>query len=78
MAFIDWACRTRRGAAITYYSNHAINIVHCDAEKVLLLDNNRTSQYISVSRADFASRWAGYGGDAITVVYQPAPPTPVL
>ncbi len=73
-AFLEWACRTRRGCGITYYPNHYICLVHLDAEQAMLLDNNRTGQFITVPRDEFIRRWQGYGGWACTPIYSPAPP----
>lgn len=74
VAFLEWACRTRRGCGITYFSNHYICLVHLDAEKAMLLDNNRIGQFITVPRDEFIRRWKGFGGWACTPVYSPAPP----
>jgi len=77
--FLEWACRTRRGAAITFFSNHAITIVDLTDAEAWLCDNNRVGQYIRVPRTEFERRWRGYGGDAVTLlVGPPANPLPWL
>ncbi len=73
-AFLDWACRTRRGAGVTFFANHFICLVHLDGQRAILLDNNRVGQYITLSRDEFLRRWRGYGGWATTPVYSPAAP----
>jgi hypothetical protein len=73
-AFLEWACRTRRGAGVTFFANHFICLVHLDAERAVLLDNNRTSEYVTLPRDDFLRRWRGYGGWATTPVYSPTAP----
>lgn len=74
--FLEWASRTRRGAAIHYFPNHAVTFCGFAGETAILLDNNRTGVYIRVPKATFIARWRGYGGRAITVVYTPPPPRP--
>jgi hypothetical protein len=76
--FLEWALRTRRGAGITYFPNHAVNLVHLDHQWAGVLDNNRVDQIIWIPRADFLARWKAYGGWAWTLVYDPPPPVPYL
>ena len=73
-AFLEWACRTRRGAGVTFFANHFVCLVHLDAQHAILLDNNRIGQYITLPRDEFLRRWRGYGGWATTPVYSPAAP----
>ena len=75
-AFLEWALRTRRGAGITYWPSHAVNLVHLDDQWAGLLDNNRVEQIIWIPRAEFLRRWRDYGGWAWTLVYNPPPPKP--
>jgi hypothetical protein len=77
-AFLEWALRTRRGAGITYFPNHAVNLVHLDSERAGLLDNNRVGQTIWIPRDEFLRQWKAYGGWAWTLVYTPPPPTPFV
>lgn len=78
VTFLEWALRTRRGAGITYFPNHAVNLVHLDHERAGLLDNNRVEQIIWIERQEFLSRWRAYGGWAWTLVYNPPPPLPFI
>jgi hypothetical protein len=79
VSFLEWACRTRRGTGITYFSNHYVCLVHLDAEKAMLLDNNAVGKFITLPRDEFIRRWQQqYGGWACTVVYSPAPPLPFV
>lgn len=79
-SFLRWCSDTRRWAAITYFANHAINfcgfVETRDGLQAKLLDNNRTERYIYVPEREFIKRWRGYGGGAITIVYDPIPPEP--
>ena len=72
--FLEWAIRTRRGAGITFYPMHFVNLVDLTPTHAVLLDNNRTEHYITLPRHEFEQRWRAYGGWATTVVYAPAPP----
>ncbi|MCA9248958.1 MAG: hypothetical protein KDA42_17650 [Planctomycetales bacterium] len=76
--FLDWALRTSRGAGVTFWPQHAVNLVHLDENYAGLLDNNRIEQIIWVERDEFIERWRSYGGWAWTLVYTPTPPTPYL
>lgn len=75
--FLEWAIRTRRGAGITFFSNHFICLVDLTPGEAVLLDNNRVGRFITLPREEFVRRWRGYGGWATTPVYSPAPPLPV-
>jgi len=77
-AFLEWALRTRRGAGITYFPNHAVNLVHLDSERAGLLDNNRIDRIIWIPREEFLQKWQAYGGWAWTLVYDPPPPVPFI
>ncbi|HEX5443715.1 MAG TPA: hypothetical protein VFW87_07800 [Pirellulales bacterium] len=72
--FLEWAIRTRRGAGITFYPMHFVNLVDLTPTHAVLLDNNRVERYITLPRREFEQRWRAYGGWATTVVYAPAPP----
>jgi len=45
-------------------------------EVAWILDNNRPERFIPVEKGEFLRRWAGYGGFALTTLYEPFPPTP--
>lgn len=72
--FLEWAIRTRRGAGITFYPGHFVNLVGLTKTTAVLLDNNRVERYITLPRREFEQRWRAYGGWATTVVYAPPPP----
>lgn len=76
--FLDWASRTRRGAVIFYWPNHAVNFCGYENGQAVLLDNNRTAQYVRIPREQFLKAWKGYGGVALTPVYSPVPPDATL
>ena len=77
-AFLEWALRTRRGAGITYFPSHAVNLVHLDSERAGLLDNNRVEQIVWLPRDEFLRNWKAYGGWAWTLVYDAPPPVPFI
>lgn len=78
VAFLEWACRTRRGAAVSISSNHMVCLVHLDDEHAGILDNNDITQLQWYSREDFLQRWQGsYHRWAVTPVYNPPPPKPI-
>ena len=73
--FLEWAARTRRGAMIFYFPNHAVTLVDLTPTEALLLDNNRVQRYVRIPREEFIRRWRGYGGAAtVPLVAPPAPP----
>jgi len=74
--FLEWCSRTRRGAAIHYYPNHAVTFCGYEGSDAILLDNNRTGRLIRIDKSQFLREWRGYGGYALTVVYSPTPPRP--
>ena len=76
--FLAWALRTRRGAGVTFWPQHAVNLVHLDQNWAGLLDNNRIELIVWMPRDEFIRRWKSYGGWAWTLVYNPSPPTPYL
>jgi hypothetical protein len=84
-AFLEWCCRTRRGAGIFYKPAHSINCVGMDDQYVYLLDNNATTYpedhgtYERVPREQFFQTWKSrYGGFGWTLVYQPGPARPAF
>lgn len=74
--FLEKCSRTRRGAIIFYFPNHSIDFCGFHADEAWLLDNNRTGYYIRVPKAEFISRWKGYGGVAVCVVFDSGPIPP--
>lgn len=74
--FLEWCARNRQVAGIFYFPRHAVNLVDFNETHAVLLDNNRTSDYIYIPRAEFIRNWRGYGGFAWTLVYNTPPPYP--
>ena len=76
--FLEWACRTRRGAAIRIMGGrHMVNLVYLDGEVAGVLDNNGASMVYWISREKLLADWKGCGGWAFTPVYSPAAPLPL-
>lgn len=77
---LDYATRTRRPAVIWFFANHSITF--CGFSRIrgedyaLLLDNNRTAQFLRIRRETFLRRWRGYGGYACVPLGVPTPPLP--
>jgi hypothetical protein len=85
VAFLEWACRTRRGAAIgvygdgsgsAYEARHMLNLVHLDSKWAGILDNNYTQEILWIPRDQFLRHWIGSGSWAVVPCYSPAPPLP--
>ena len=75
--FLEWCCRTRRGAAVTVMGGaHMVNLVHLDSQWACLLNNNDVEHYKWVPRETFLAEWRASHGWAFTVVYAPAAPMP--
>lgn len=75
--FLEWACRTRRGAGITVMGGaHMVALVHLDAKWAALLDNNAVGKYIWVPRERLLAEWRASYGWAVTPIYTPAAPLP--
>ncbi|MDE2102465.1 MAG: hypothetical protein KGL39_34785 [Patescibacteria group bacterium] len=71
VSFIEWATRTRRGAMIFYFPNHAVTLVDLNEREAVLLDNNRVSRYIRIPRQTFLENWRRWGGAATTPMLGP-------
>lgn len=75
--FLEWACRTRRGAGVTVMGGaHMLNLVHLDDKWACLLDNNNTGKYKWLPREMFLAEWRASHGWGLTVVYTPTAPLP--
>lgn len=76
--FLEWATETRRGSIIWFYPRHCVHFCGFATVKgqkyALICDNNRVEQYIRVPADEFVSRWAEYGGFALSVLGSPVPP----
>ena len=76
-SFLEWACRTRRGACVVVNSGaHMINLVGLDAQYAYTLDKNNDRRTLQRPRSAFMSEWRRSGGWAFTPVYSPAAPKP--
>ena len=75
VAFLEWACYTRRGCGVTINGGrHMVALVHLDSEWAGLLDNNQVNTIIWVPRDQFISEWHASNSFAVAPVYTPAPP----
>ncbi len=75
--FLEWACSTRRGCAITVLGGkHMVTLVHLDSKWAAILDNNSVSKFIWVPRGSLIAEWKASMGWAVTPVYTPAAPLP--
>lgn len=84
VAFLRWACQTRRGAAIAIYgeggnpytARHMICLVHLDSKWAGLLDNNDPRKVTWMPANQFIRHWIASGSWAVVPVYSPDPPLP--
>lgn len=77
--FLEWAVRTHRGCGVTVRgASHMVALVHLDKKWAGLIDNNDTGHIIWVPRKTFIAEWMNSESWAITPVYTPAPPIPVV
>lgn len=78
--FLEWASRTRRGAAIHWQvrepGDHAVYFYGYQGDVALVIDNNDPRRVLRVPKERFLSIWKRSGGQAITPVYSPLPPPP--
>ena len=51
--FLEWASRTRRGAAIHYYSNHAVTFCGFQGGDAILINNNSPTKLIRIPKQSF-------------------------
>jgi hypothetical protein len=77
VAFLEWACKTRRGCGVTVMGGqHMIALVYLDEKWAGLLDDNATSHYIWVPREHFLAEWKASNSWAVTPIYAPTAPLP--
>ena len=75
--FLEWACKTRRGAGITVMGGaHMVALVHLDDKWAGILDNNSVEKIIWVPRETLIAEWKASYGWAVTPIYTPAAPLP--
>ena len=72
--FLEWASRTRRGAVIYYFDDHAVNFLGYRDGRAWVLDNNDPRKYISIPKDEFLGNWCAYNSGAITVISSPPSP----
>ena len=77
MGFLEWACRTRRGAGVTVLGGrHMVCLVHLGETHAGLLDNNSVTRIKWVPRRTFLAEWRNSNSWGVCPVYAPAPPLP--
>lgn len=77
VSFLEWACRTRRGACVTIRGgSHMVTLVHLDENWAAILDNNATKNFIWIPRERFIAEWKASYSWAFTPVYTPSAPAP--
>lgn len=75
--FLEWACKTRRGCAVTVLGGkHMVALVHLDETHAGILDNNDTSHIKWMPRETFLAEWFNSSSWAVTPCYTPVPPMP--
>lgn len=76
-SFLEWAIRTRRGAAVVVQNGaHMVNLVGLDRRVAQILDSNAHERIQEIPRADFMREWKASGGWGVTPVGVPTPPKP--
>jgi hypothetical protein len=84
--WLELALKTGRMVCVTYDGRddfyrssiaHMVNLVYLDADRACILDNNRVTVYVWMTRAEFLSRWKGTGGGWAWCLLEP-PPAPAL
>jgi hypothetical protein len=76
-AFLEWAIRTRRGAAVVVQNGaHMVNLVGLDRQHAQILDSNSPNRTQAVPRDVFLRDWKQSGGWAVTPVGTPPAPDP--
>jgi hypothetical protein len=77
VAFLEWACRTRRGCGIAVKGGkHMVALVHLDSQWAAILDNNNVSKFIWVPRKTLLAEWHASHGWAVVPIYSPSAPVP--
>lgn len=77
--FLDLAHASRRGSLLWWKPSHCCTFcgwVKGDNGQIyaVILDNNRVGAYELVEKSQFHRLWAGYGGFALSTLYDPASP----
>ena len=78
VAFLEWACKTRRGCGITVMGGlHMVALVHLDDKWACILDNNNVAQYKWIPRESLISEWKNSNGWSVAILYTPTAPLPL-
>jgi hypothetical protein len=74
--FLDWCSETRRGAILWWKPSHCCTFMgwvnRPDGQYAAILDNNYPGRFEYTPREQFVRLWAGYGGFALSALYEPA------
>ncbi|MDE2101865.1 MAG: hypothetical protein KGL39_31760 [Patescibacteria group bacterium] len=70
-AYLERACRARRGAVVTFTPNHAVALVDLDPEFAYVLDPNSPGAIQRFKRSEFLADWTSRGGMALTPLAGP-------
>lgn len=77
LSFLEWAVATRRGCGVTVKGGaHMVILIHLDADRAGILDNNFPEELRWVPRETFLEEWYSSQSWAVTPVYTPPPPLP--
>ena len=77
LSFLEWATKTRRGCGVTVKGGaHMVILIHLDAERAGILDNNFPEEIKWIPRETFLAEWYASQSWAVTPVYAPPPPLP--
>lgn len=78
LGLLDFAHQTRRGAIIWWKPSHCCTFCGWveSGGKIYaaIIDNNRTQSFEFVEKSQFHRLWAGYGGFALTPLFDPPSP----
>jgi hypothetical protein len=76
-AFLDWAIRTRRGAAVVVQNGaHMVTLVGLDRDWAQILDSNSPERIQTWPRERLVRDWQAGGGWAVTPLGTPPAPSP--
>jgi hypothetical protein len=78
VAFLEWACNTRRGCGVTVtQGSHMVCLVYIDSKKVGILDNNTPEKIIWRDREGFLKEWfEAYSWAVVPLMGTVPPPLP--
>lgn len=75
-AILELALRTGRAPAVTWQGNHMLSLVHLDAERAAVVDNNAPGTVQWLSRTAFLGKWTQGSSGWAVVLLAPSPPPP--